>query len=309
MRVLEFKLPTVLMFPGQGAQAVGMGAALIARSPVAADLFADASQILGFDLRKLCALGPVEQLNRTEFSQPALFVHSYSALKQLETERPDLWSDVVGVAGLSLGEYTAVAAAGGISFSDGVHLVKQRGLAMQAAANAVPSSMSSVLGLDQAKLEEICKSVSSNDSFVQVANLLCPGNIAISGHSAAVAAAEEASVAAGAMKAVRLQVAGAFHTAIMQPAVAKLEAALSNVQFLPMRVPVYSNVDGLPHSDSVEICGLLGRQVVSPVQWESTLRNFVAAGVDRFIEIGAGRVLAGTLKRVDRKANCENFGE
>ena len=297
------------MFPGQGAQAVGMGTALTARSPIAAELFAEANQILGFDLRNLCALGPAEQLSRTEFSQPALFVHSYAALKQLEIERPELWSDVIGVAGLSLGEYTAVAAAGGISFADGVRLVQQRGLAMQAAADAVPSSMSSIIGLEQAKLEDICKSVSSPDSFAQVANLLCPGNIAISGHTAAVAAAEEASVAAGAMKAIRLQVAGAFHTAIMQPAVAKLEAALTHVQFLPMRVPVYSNVDGLPHTDSGEIRGLLGRQVVSPVQWEATLKNFIAAGVDKFIEIGAGRVLAGTLKRVDRKAVCENVGE
>ncbi len=297
------------MFPGQGAQAVGMGTALTARSPLAADLFAEANAILGYDLRKLCAVGPAEQLSRTEFSQPALFVHSFAALKQLELERPELWADVVGVAGLSLGEYTAVAAAGGITFADGVRLVQQRGLAMQAAADAVPSSMSSILGLEQAKLEEICKSISTSEAFVQVANLLCPGNIAISGHTAAVAAAEDASVAAGAMKAVRLQVAGAFHTAIMLPAVAKLEAALANVQFQPMRVPVYSNVDAAPHSDSDEIRGLLGRQVVSPVQWESTLKNFIAAGVDKFIEIGAGRVLAGTLKRVDRKAVCENVGE
>ncbi len=163
--------------------------------------------------------------------------------------------------------------------------------------------------LERAKLEEICKSVSSSDSFVQIANLLCPGNIAISGHTAAVAAAEAASITAGAMKAVRLQVAGAFHTAIMQPAVARLQAALADVQFMPMRVPVYSNVDGLPHSDSQEIRDLLCRQLVAPVQWESTLRNFIAAGVDQFVEIGAGRVLAGTLKRVDRKANCENVSD
>jgi [acyl-carrier-protein] S-malonyltransferase len=141
---------------------------------------------------------------------------------------------------------------------------------------------------------------------VQLANLLCPGNIAISGHTAAVKAAEEASVAAGAMKAVRLQVAGAFHTSIMQPAIAKLEAALASVPFLPMRVPVYSNVDACPHTEAQDIRGLLCRQVVSPVQWESTLKNFLAAGVDQFFEIGAGRVLAGTLKRVDRKAKCEN---
>lgn len=302
-------MPTVLMFPGQGAQAVGMGKELVARSSVAARLFSDASEILGFDLLQLCSVGPAEQLNRTEFSQPALFVHAYAALKQLEEERPELWSDVIGVAGLSLGEYTAVAAAGGVSFADGVKLVQLRGQAMQAAADAVPSSMSSVLGLDQAKLEAVCQSVSSPDSYALVANLLCPGNIAISGHTTAVEAAELASVEAGAMKAVRLQVAGAFHTPIMLPAVAKLEEALAKVQFQPTRVPVYSNVDAAPHSQPKEFVELLSRQVVSPVQWESTLKAFIAAGVSQFIEIGAGRVLAGTLKRVDRKAACENISE
>ena len=306
---LEFKLPTVLMFPGQGAQAVGMGVALCARSPLAAALFAEASEILGFDLLKLCREGPAEQLSRTEFSQPALFVHAFAALKQLELERPELWSNVSGVAGLSLGEYTAVAAAGGVSFADGVRLVQLRGAAMQAAADAVPSSMSSVLGLDQDKLDAVCKSVSSPDSYVQIANLLCTGNIAISGHTAAVEAAELASVDAGAMKAVRLQVAGAFHTPLMEPAVAKLQAALADVQFQPTRVHVYSNVDAAPHLEPKEFIELLSRQVVTPVQWEATLKNLIASGVDQFIEIGAGRVLAGTLKRVDRKANCENVSE
>ncbi len=297
------------MFPGQGAQAVGMGAGLVGRSSIAAELFSKAAGLLGYDLLKLCTEGPAEQLSRTEFSQPALFVHSYAALKQLEVERPEMWSDVVGVAGLSLGEYTAVAAAGGISFEDGVRLVQARGLAMQAAADATPSSMSSILGLDQSKLEEICRSVSSADSFVQIANLLCPGNTAISGHTQAIEAAEAACVAAGAMKAVRLQVAGAFHTTIMEPAVARLQSALGAASFSRTRVPVYSNVDAGPHSEPDEIRGLLCKQVVSPVQWELTLRNFLAAGVTQFVEIGAGRVLAGTLKRVDRKANCENFAE
>ncbi len=297
------------MFPGQGAQVVGMGADLVARSSVASELFAEASEILGFDLLKLCREGPTDQLSRTEFSQPALFVHAFAALKQLEEERPGLWSSVVGVAGLSLGEYTAVAAAGGVSFADGVKLVQLRGQAMQAAADAVPSSMSSVIGLDPAKLEEVCKSVSSPDSYALVANLLCPGNIAISGHTLAVEAAELASVEAGAMKAIRLQVAGAFHTPIMLPAVAKLEEALAKVPFQATRVPVYSNVDAAPHTEPKEFIELLSRQVVSPVLWEATLKNLIATGVDQFIEIGAGRVLAGTLKRVDRKAACENISD
>ncbi len=295
------------MFPGQGAQTLGMGTALAARSTVARDLFTEASDTLGFDLLKLCADGPIEDLNRTEYCQPALFVHAYAALKDLELQRPELWDSVVGVAGLSLGEYTAVAAAGGLSFADGVMLVQQRGRAMQAAADAVRSGMSSVLGLEQQKLDEICRSVSTPDNFVQVANLLCPGNVAISGHLTAIESAEAACTEAGAMRTIRLQVAGAFHTAIMQPAVEVLSTALTKASFHPTRVPVYSNVDAGPHSQPHEFSELLAKQVVSPVLWENTLRRLLAEGVDRFIEIGAGRVLAGTLKRVDRKIPCENF--
>lgn len=297
------------MFPGQGAQVVGMGAALVERSALARELFAEAAATLGYDLLKLCAEGPADQLNRTEFSQPALFVHAYALLKQLELDRPELWSSVVGVAGLSLGEYTAVAAAGGLEFVEGLRLVQLRGQAMQAAADACESGMSSVIGMEVAKLEEICRTHSTADSFVQVANLLCPGNIAISGHLTALQAAEAACLAGGAMKAVRLQVAGAFHTAIMQPAVEKLRAALAKVRFAPTRVPVYSNVDASPHQLPDEIPALLAQQVVMPVQWEATLRTLLSQGVDQFIEIGAGRVLAGTLKRVDRKAACENIGD
>lgn len=295
------------MFPGQGAQIIGMGTALAMRSTVARELFAEASDSLGFDLLKLCTDGPIDRLNRTEFCQPALFVHAYATLKELENQRPDLWNSVVGVAGLSLGEYTAVAAAGGLSFADGVMLVQQRGRAMQAAADAVKSGMSSVLGLDQQKLEDICRSVSTAECFVQIANLLCPGNVAISGHIPAIEAAEAACSTAGAIRTVRLQVAGAFHTAIMQPAVSVLATALAKASFHQTRVPVYSNVDAAPHSQPAEFSELLAKQVVSPVLWESTLRRLLAEGVDRFIEIGAGRVLAGTLKRIDRKVPCENF--
>ena len=188
-----------------------MGVELVARSPVAAALFDAASGILGFDLLKLCREGPADQLNRTEFSQPALFVHAYAALKQLEQERPDLWSNVVGVAGLSLGEYTAVAAAGGVSFADGVRLVHLRGQAMQAAADAVPSSMSSVLGLEQAKLEEICRSVSSPDSFAVVANIVVPRKYCDFGPTQRRSKRLSWRVSMrGAMKAVRLHVAGGF---------------------------------------------------------------------------------------------------
>ncbi len=300
---------TGLLFPGQGAQKVGMGAELCKRSEIAASLFQRASEILGYDLAALCATGPEEQLNRTEFGQPALFVHSFAALKQLEAEQPDLWNSVGFVAGLSLGEYTAVAAAGGISFEDGVRLVQIRGQAMQAAADASPSGMSSIIGMDVEPLTQICDSCSTENDFVQVANLLCPGNIAISGHFPALARAEQACMEAGAMKAVRLQVAGAFHTAIMSPAIPKLEAAVAAISFHETLVPVISNVDASPHRAPSEICRLLARQVEAPVLWEDSLRHMISSGAEKFIELGAGRILAGTLKRINRKMPCESIGD
>jgi [acyl-carrier-protein] S-malonyltransferase len=303
-------LGTALLFPGQGAQEVGMGSQLTQRSQASVALFDEASQILGFDLLKLCTQGPQEELNRTEYSQPALFVHSYAALKDLEAQRPDLWDTVTAVAGLSLGEYTAVAVAGGLSFADGVRLVQARGRAMQAAADAVPSGMSSVLGLTVEQLEDVCtKATQGPDSFVQLANLLCPGNIAISGHLDALARAEELATAAGAIKAIRLQVAGAFHTPIMQPAVSQLIDALAQAKFSNTRVAVFSNVDACPHQQATDFSQLLPQQVVRPVLWEESLNALIASGVDRVIEIGAGRVLAGTLKRINRKMPCENFGD
>jgi [acyl-carrier-protein] S-malonyltransferase len=286
-----------------------MGQALVARSPLAKQIFAQASEVLGYDLLKLCLEGPADELNRTEFSQPALFVHSFAALKELEQERSDLWSDLSSVAGLSLGEYTAVTAAGGIQFEDGVRLVQIRGKAMQSAADQVDSGMASILGLAREALEEICEQSSSADSYVQVANLLCPGNIAISGHLEALQNAENKSVAAGAMRTVRLQVAGAFHTEIMRPAVALLESALDDVEFKATRVPVISNVDANAHTEPQEIRALLARQVVSTVLWEDSLRKLLESGVNEFIEVGTGRVLAGTLKRVQRKIPCENYGD
>lgn len=297
-----------LLFPGQGAQTVGMGAELTQRSQVARDLFDQASQTLGFDLLKLCTEGPAEQLNRTEFSQPALFVHALAELRQLEAERPELWHDVAAVAGLSLGEYTAVCAAGGIDFEAGLRLVQLRGQAMQAAADAVCSGMSSILGVEQEQLTAICDQATSSAQLVRVANLLCPGNIAISGHLGALQKAEELSVEAGAFKTIRLQVAGAFHTPIMQPAVKKLSTALETVEFQTTRVPIYSNVDAAPHTQPDDFRRLLSQQVVEPVRWQASLERMIADGCDQFLEVGAGRVLAGTLKRINRKIACENVG-
>ncbi|MBX3423523.1 MAG: acyltransferase domain-containing protein [Pirellulaceae bacterium] len=287
-----------------------MGVELTKHSSSARQLFDQAAETLGMDLLRLCQAGPAEELNRTEFCQPALYVHSLAALAELQSQREGLWDDVVAVAGLSLGEYTAIAAAGGMSFTDGLKLVRARGQAMQAAADATSSGMSSILGLDLEILREVCQQASRNDlSFVQPANLLCPGNIAISGHLDAMQRAEQLAVERGAMKAVRLPVAGAFHTTIMQPAAERLREALGQVTFSPTRVPVYSNVDCQPHLRPEEFSSLLPQQLVAPVRWEQSLVELIAAGVDSFIEVGAGRVLAGTVKRVNRKIACECFGE
>ncbi len=303
-------MATALLFPGQGAQTVGMGKELVQSSTRARALFDQAADILGFDLLKLCLDGPAAQLDRTENSQPALFVHSYAALEQFIDGRPDFWDSVAAVAGLSLGEYTAVAAAGGMSFEDGVRVVRARGIAMQAAADNVDSGMCSVLGLDTEKVEQVCQQASEGvGSFVKPANLLCPGNIAISGHAGALGRAEALATEAGAMRVIRLSVAGAFHTSIMQAAIQPLVSALAAVNFTATRVPIYSNVDAQPHTLPDDFRRLLPQQVVAPVLWEKTITEMIGAGIDRFVEIGAGRVLTGTIKRINRKIPCEAFGD
>ncbi len=286
-----------------------MGKGLLDRSEKARTLFSQASEILGYDLAKLCVGGPEEKLSLTNHSQPALFVHAMAALADFMDQNPTIMDSVVAVAGLSLGEYSALACASAITFEDGVRLVQQRGSAMQDAAKAVPSGMVSVLGLDRIQLEGVCDSARQPGEILKIANLLCPGNIAVSGHLASIEAIAEKAVSAGAIKTIRLNVAGAFHTDIMKPAVGRLESAIQATPFNNARFPLFSNVDAQPHTMANEFAPLLAKQVVSPVLWEDTLRNLIAAGVDQFYEIGAGRVLAGTLKRVDRKAACECFGD
>jgi [acyl-carrier-protein] S-malonyltransferase len=298
-----------LLFPGQGAQFLGMGQGLIERSAIAKDLFERASSILGYDLAKLCIQGPESELHLTSFSQPALFVHALAAFADFTHQHPEVRDSIVAVAGLSLGEYSALACAGSISFEAGVRLVHERGTAMQQAAAAVPSGMASVLGLSIEQVQALCDSARQPGEILQIANLLCPGNIAISGHAACIDAAEAGATEAGASRFIRLTVAGAFHTDIMLPAVDRLKQAIQQTKFEVPKYPVYSNVDAQPHNDPREFETLLAKQVVSPVLWESTLRNLLSIGVDQFYEIGAGRVLAGTLKRIDRKVACECFGD
>jgi [acyl-carrier-protein] S-malonyltransferase len=292
------------LFPGQGAQTVGMGKQLCETLPQARNLFNDAALILGYDLAALCMNGPAEKLNSTVFSQPALFVTSLAALERLKVDEPDTASTCAATAGLSLGEYTALVFAGALSFADGLRLVQKRGEAMQAAADATPSGMVSIIGLDQAKVEELCVAGCAHGTL-EIANLLCPGNSVLSGSSAACDVVEKLAEGMG-CRAIRLAVAGAFHTNLMRPADEKLAEALAGVELQSPRIPVWSNVDAQPHTDPDEIRGLLIRQVLNPVLWEQTMRNLLAAGFDKFYEIGPGRVLAGLLKRVQRKVDCTN---
>jgi [acyl-carrier-protein] S-malonyltransferase len=295
---------TAFLFPGQGAQYVGMGAALAASRPAAKALFDQASRVLGYDLLGVCTTGTAERLNATDVSQPAIFVASLAALESLLQSEPGLSDSVVATAGLSLGEYSALVVAGAMSFADGLKVVRERGRAMQAAAEQSPSGMISALLLDASQVEAVVAEAKAAGRL-WIANYLCPGNTVLSGESAAINAAEKAIEAKGG-KPVRLAVAGAFHTELMKPADEKLAAALAGVEIKPPRIPVWSNVDAKPHTDPGEIRGLLVRQVVNPVRWEETMRNLLADGVERFYEIGPGKVLAGLLKRVNRKVECRN---
>jgi len=298
-------MKTAFLFPGQGAQYVGMGKDLAANLPAAADLFARASSVLGYDLLDVCVNGPVERLNATDVSQPAIFVASLAALEQLTATDPGAVDSVVATAGLSLGEYTALVFAGAMTFEDGLTVVKARGEAMQAAALATAGGMVAVIGLEAAEVEVLVGEARGAHTL-EVANRLCPGNTVVSGSAAGI---EELCRIADSrnLRVSRLAVAGAFHTTLMKPADEALAAALAGVALTPARLPIWSNVDAQPRTDPAEFRSLLVRQVLSPVRWEETLRGLLAAGVERWYEIGPGRVLAGLLKRVHRKAEMVNI--
>jgi [acyl-carrier-protein] S-malonyltransferase len=293
------------LFPGQGAQAISMGQALCESLPAAKQLFDAAAAILGYSLQEICAHGPVEKLNATDVSQPAIYVASLAALESLKAKDSQAVTACAGAAGLSLGEYTALTFAGAVSFEDGLKVVQARGRAMQAASDAKPGGMISILGLDRGQVESI-RDEASKTGLLQLANLLCPGNIAVSGDRAALAAAERLVEEKGG-RVARLAVAGAFHTSLMKPADERLAEAIASARWNTPRIPVWSNVDARPHTDPGEIRDLLVRQVVSPVLWEDTSRALLADGFDKFYEIGPGRVLAGLLKRVQRKVDCTNI--
>jgi [acyl-carrier-protein] S-malonyltransferase len=293
------------LFPGQGAQSVGMGRQLAETLPAARRLFEMSGEILGYDLADICWNGPAERLNSTIVSQPAIFVASLAALESLKASEPDAVEQCAAAAGLSLGEYTALTFAGALDVQDGLRIVQRRGEAMQAASDTTPSGMVSILGLERLQVEELCQKARCTRTL-QVANLLCPGNIVVSGERSACDALERLAAEAGA-RTIRLAVAGAFHTDLMKPADQALAKALEGVEIHPPRIPIWSDVDARPHTDPAEIRSLLVQQVLRPVLWEQAMRGLLEQGFDRYYEIGPGRVLAGLLKRVQRKVDCRNI--
>jgi [acyl-carrier-protein] S-malonyltransferase len=293
------------LFPGQGAQTVGMGRQLVESTPRAREVFERANAILGYDLLQVCLEGPAEKLDTTVYSQPALFVTSLAALEWLCANKPDVFNGCQAAAGLSLGEYTALVFAGVLSFEEGLRVVQERGRAMQDAADSVKSGMVSILGMERDAIEKLCSDTRQPGEVLQIANLLCPGNIVVSGHKSACERIAEAATQAGAMKTIPLAVAGAFHTSLMQPAVERLAKALAAVKLNKPRFPVISNVDATAHDEPEEIRSLLTQQVVSPVRWEESIRKLLAHGHAPFWEVGPGRVLRGLLKRIDRKAEAD----
>jgi [acyl-carrier-protein] S-malonyltransferase len=294
---------TAILFPGQGAQAVGMAGEWVEANADAARLFARASSILGYDLLAVCRSGPAERLNSTAVSQPGILVTSLAALEVLRARDPRPLDTAPVTAGLSLGEYTALVFAGAIGFDDAVRLVDVRGRAMQECAAERPGAMLAVLGVEREKLAALCDECREGD-VLEIANVLCPGNIVASGSAAACRRLEAAAMAAGAMKCVPLEVAGAFHTVLMQPAVERLSAALAATPIHPPRIPVVSNVDARPHADPEEIRGLLARQVIGVVEWNASMAYILSTGVRSIFEIGPGRVLRGLMKRIDRGVSC-----
>lgn len=280
------------VFPGQGAQFVGMGKDLYDNNPEAKELFEKANEILGFRITDLMFNGTEEDLKQTKVTQPAIFLHSVLLAKSLGSDfRPDM------VAGHSLGEFSALVAAGALSFEEGLKLVSKRAMAMQKACEARPSTMAAVLALPDEKVEELCAEV---DDMVAPANYNCPGQVVISGTIEGVDSACEKMLAAGAKRALKLKVGGAFHSPLMQPAQEELAEAIEAAEFTTPRCPVYQNVDGKPHTDPKEIKENLIKQLTAPVRWTYDVQAMIADGATEFVELGPGSVLQGLVKKIDR---------
>ncbi len=280
------------VFPGQGAQFVGMGKDLYDNNPEAKELFEKANDILGFRITDLMFEGTEDDLKQTKVTQPAIFLHSVLLAKSLGNEfKPDM------VAGHSLGEFSALVAAGALSFEEGLKLVSKRAHAMQKACELRPSTMAAVLAIPDEKVEALCAEV---DDVVAPANYNCPGQVVISGTMEGIDAACEKMLAAGAKRAIKLKVGGAFHSPLMQPAQEELAEAIAEAKFTTPICPVYQNVDGKPHTDPEEIKANLIKQLTAPVRWTYDVEAMIADGADEFIELGPGAVLQGLVKKIDR---------
>lgn len=286
------------VFPGQGAQFPGMGSDLYKEYPKAKDLFEKANEVLGFDIVKIMFEGSADELKQTKVTQPAIFLHSVINAMVKEGFKADM------VAGHSLGEFSALVAAGVLTFEDGLRLVSQRALAMQKACEVKPSTMAAVLGLEDDKVEHLCSQV---EGVVVPANYNCPGQLVISGETEAVERACELMKENGAKRAMVLPVGGAFHSPLMEPAREELAAAIEATRFEPPKCTVYQNVDAAGHTDIVDIKKNLITQLTAPVRWTHIVKNMISDGATSFVESGPGKVLQGLVKKVDRSIETKSF--
>ena len=293
---------TALLFAGQGAQVVGMGQDLAGKFPSARAWFDRANIVLGYDLAGVCFNGPEVDLTKTENAQPGIFLVSWVCFQLLKEQVPDLKYEAT--AGLSLGEFTALTAAGAMSFEDGLRVVRQRGKFMQEACDVTGGGMAAIIGLDEVPTREVCAAAG-----VVLANLNCPGQLVISGAAEKITKACELAKARGAKRALPLPVAGAYHSPLMAGAQPKLAAELAKVNLVSPGVPVISNVTARAHGAAVDISAKLVEQVCASVLWETSMRALLAQGYTRFIELGPGTALSGFMKRIDKTATMLNVAD
>ncbi len=294
---------SVFLFPGQGSQALGMAKDLYDHFPSVRQRFDQANDVLDFDLRSLCFEGPEDQLKQTRYTQPAIFVHSVAAAEILTTAglKPLM------TAGHSLGEFAAIVSAGVVSFEDGLHLVRRRGDIMQRIGKENAGSMAAIMGLEFINVHKICQQASEY-GLVKVANFNSPEQIVISGTESGVEKAVQMAQEAGAKRVAPLNVSGAFHSPLMNPAMVEFGTVLETMGFNDPALPVYQNVTGKPTTAATDIRALLLKQLISPVMWNNTIQNMIHDGADQFYEVGPGKVLTGLLRKIDRSVKCSPAG-